>query len=97
MALGPTDSSISSETRAELIRRITHPSTNKAPKPQSQELVTSEKTVQLQNAETQPGFRIKTALTNDEIELQIRRLSALIANDNIDQGAPRGSYINILL
>ena len=89
MALGPTGPNISSETRAELIRRITHPNTNKAPKPQSQELVTSEKTVQLQNAETQPGFRIKTALTNDEIELQIRRLSALIANDNIDPGSPR--------
>ena len=97
MALGPTDPSIPSETRAELIRRITHPNGNKTPKPQSQELVTSEKTVQLQNAETQPGFRIKTALTNDEIEMQIRRLSVLIANDNIDQGAPRGSYINILL
>ena len=97
MALGPIGPNTSSETRAELIRRITHPNTNKAPKPQSQELVTSEKTVQLQNGETQPGFRIKTALTNDEIELQIRRLSALIANDNIDQGAPRGSYINILL
>ena len=97
MALGPIDSNTSSETRAELIRRITHPNTNKAPKPQSEELVASEKTVQLQKAETQPGFRIKTALTNDEIELQIRRLSALIANDNIDQGAPRGSYINILL
>ena len=38
MALGPTDSSISSETRAELIRRITRPNTNKAPKPQSQEV-----------------------------------------------------------
>ena len=61
------------------------------------ELVTSEKTVKLQNAETPSGFRIKTALTNDEIEMQIRRLSVLIANDNIDQGAPRGSYINILL
>ena len=36
-------------------------------------------------------------LTNNEIKMQIRRLSVLIANDNIDQGAPRGSYINILL
>lgn len=97
MALGPIGSNTSSETRAKLIRRITHPNTNKAPKPQSQELVTSEETVKLQNAETPPGFRIKTALTNDEIEMQIRRLSVLIANDNIDQGAPRGSYINILL
>jgi len=97
MALGPISSNTSLETRAELIRRITNPNSNKTPKPQSQELVSSEKTVQLQNAETQPGFRIKTALTNDEIEMQISRLSVLIANDNIDQGAPRGSYINILL
>ena len=97
MALGPIGPNTSSETRAELIRRITHPNTNKAPKPQSQELVSSEKPVQLQNVETQPGFRIKTALTNDEIEMQISRLSVLIVNDNIDQGAPRGSYINFLL
>jgi hypothetical protein len=97
MALIPTGSNIPTETRAELIRRINRPNTNKTPKSQSQELVTSEKKVQLQNIDPQPGFRIRTATTNDEIESQIRRLSVLIANDNIDQGAPRGSYINMLL
>ena len=97
MALIPTGSNIPTETRAELIRRISRPNTNKTPKPQSRETMEPEKKVQLQNIEPQQGFRIKTALTNDEIAFQIRRLSVLIANDNIDQGAPRGSYINILL
>ena len=97
MALIPTGSNIPPETRAELIRRISRPNTNKTPKPQSQESMAPEKKVQLQNIEPQQGVRIKTALTNDEIAFQIRRLSVLIANDNIDQGAPRGSYINMLL
>ena len=97
MALIPTGSNIPTETRAELIRRISRPNTNKTPKPQSQESMEPEKKVQLQNIEPQQGVRIKTALTNDEIAFQIRRLSVLIANDNIDQGAPRGSYINMLL
>jgi hypothetical protein len=43
------------------------------------------------------GFRIRTALTDIEIEAQVSRLSSLIANDNIDMNAPAGSYINLLL
>lgn len=43
------------------------------------------------------GFRLKTAIAPDEIERQIQRLMNLIANDNIDQEAPPGSYLNMLV
>jgi hypothetical protein len=45
----------------------------------------------------QPGRRIRTATTDAEVERQIKRLMALIANDNIDPNAPSGSYLNMLI
>jgi hypothetical protein len=44
-----------------------------------------------------PGYRLKTAITPEEIDRQIARLMALIANDNIDPDAPTGSYLNMLV
>ncbi len=43
------------------------------------------------------GFRLRTAVSPDEIERQIQRLMNLIANDNIDPDAPPGSYLNMLV
>lgn len=43
------------------------------------------------------GFRLKTAVSPDEIERQIQRLMSMIANDNIDPDAPPGSYLNMLV
>lgn len=43
------------------------------------------------------GRRLRTAMTDADIDRQIRRLMSLIANDNIDPNAPPGSYLNILL
>lgn len=43
------------------------------------------------------GFRLKTAVSPDEVERQIQRLMNLIANDNIDPEAPPGSYLNMLV
>ena len=97
MALSPTGSNSPGETRSELIRRITHPNTNKALRPKSQDLVASNKQVQLATKVPQAGYRILTATTDQEIDAQLKRLSVFIANDNIDKGAPRGSYLNVLL
>lgn len=44
-----------------------------------------------------PGFRLRTATTDEEIDRQIARLLTLLANDNIDPDAPPGSYINFLV
>ena len=44
-----------------------------------------------------PGFRLKTAESEHEIDQQISRLLALVANDNIDPAAPPGSYLNMLV
>jgi hypothetical protein len=44
-----------------------------------------------------PGFRLRTATTDADIERQIKRLMALLANDNVDPDAPPGSYINFLI
>jgi hypothetical protein len=38
-----------------------------------------------------------TATSAAEIEAQVSRLLALIANDNIDPKAPPGSYLNMLV
>ncbi|EDP65249.1 hypothetical protein BAL199_01844 [alpha proteobacterium BAL199] len=45
----------------------------------------------------EPGYRLKTATSPDEIDRQIQRLMSLIANDNIDPDAPPGSYLNLLV
>ncbi|MEQ8587050.1 MAG: hypothetical protein RLO01_10985 [Thalassobaculaceae bacterium] len=50
-----------------------------------------------QRSAPSPGYRLKTATTDAEIERQIQRLMALIANDNVDPDAPPGSYLNLLL
>jgi hypothetical protein len=97
MALSPTGSNPLGETRSELIRRITHPNANKTPRPKSQDLVGSNKQVGLSASVPQAGYRIRAATTDEEINAQLKRLFVLIANDNIDQGAPRGSYLNVLL
>ena len=97
MALSPTGSNSPGETRSELIRRITHPNANRASRPKSQDLVASNKQVQLSTKPPQAGYRILTATTDEEISVQLKRLSVSIANDNIDQRAPRGSNLNVLL
>lgn len=53
--------------------------------------------VPAQRSAPSPGYRLKTATTDAEIQRQIQRLMALIANDNIDPDAPPGSYLNMLL
>jgi hypothetical protein len=50
-----------------------------------------------QRARPERGFRLKTAVTAEEVERQIARLMALIANDNVDPDAPPGSYLNMLV
>jgi hypothetical protein len=44
-----------------------------------------------------PGFRLRTAMTEADIDAQIDRLMKLIANDNIDPNAPSGSYLNFMI
>ena len=43
-----------------------------------------------------PAQRIKTAVTDDEIDGQIMRMFKMIARGLINLAAPRGSYLNIL-
>ena len=57
----------------------------------------AEQTPQLPSSAPTPGFRLRSATTDAEIERQIRRLMTLLANDNIDPDAPPGSYINFLI
>lgn len=98
MALPPTNTGAPRETRAELIRRITRPSPQRTPGPgRVIEQAPSRVAETRVPAQPQPGFRLRTATTNEEIEAQIARLRSLIANDNIDPNAPSGSYLNILL
>jgi hypothetical protein len=98
MAIPPTNIGAPSESRAELIRRITRPSPQKTPAVAPLIEQTPAKVQEPQALQgPQPGFRLRTATTNEEIEAQIIRLRNLIANDNIDPDAPTGSYLNILL
>ncbi len=100
MALPPTTPGAPGETRAEMIRRITRPAPQRAG-PASSGAVVEQRPVQAPEPaakpQPQPGFRLRTATTDAEIEAQIARLRTLIANDNIDPNAPAGSYLNILL
>ena len=96
MALPPTNTGVPSETRAELIRRITRPVPQKAKTiPPLIERAPSATPQKLKSP--QLGFRLRAATTDQEIEAQFIRLRELIANDNIDPNAPVGSYLNILL
>ena len=98
MALPPTNTGGPSESRAELIRRITRPAPRRAAS--SGAVVEQPSAAPAETpapAAPQPGFRLRTATTDAEIEAQIARLRTLIANDNIDPDAPTGSYLNILL
>ena len=98
MAIPPTNIGAPSESRAELIRRITRPSPQRTPAAAPLIGKTPAKILETQaNLGPQPDFRLRTATTNEEIEAQILRLRSLIANDNIDPNAPTGSYLNILL
>ena len=49
-------------------------------------------------AQQRPGLvqRIKTAVSDDEIDGQIMRMFKMIARGLINLAAPRGSYLNIL-
>jgi hypothetical protein len=98
MALPPTDAGASSETRAEMIRRITRPSPQRTPTtaPVIEQTPARVQEVQVPTL-PKPGFRLRAATTDEEIEAQLSRLRNLIANDNIDPNAPVGSYLNILL
>ena len=98
MALPPTNTGAPSESRAELIRRITRPSPQRTPTtpPLVEQPPTRVQETQIQSPPRQ-GFRLRAATTDQEIEAQITRLRNLIANDNIDPNAPVGSYLNILL
>ncbi|MDA0341049.1 MAG: hypothetical protein O3B74_05570 [Proteobacteria bacterium] len=96
MALPPTNTGAPSETRAELIRRISRPASR--PTPSTAPLIDQTPSrVDEQSPLPQPGFLLRTATTEAEIEAQLTRLRSLIANDNIDPNAPVGSYLNILL
>ena len=98
MALPPTNTGGPSESRAELIRRITRPAPQRASSTSAViEQPASMPAEPSAPATPQPGFRLRTATTDTEIEAQIARLRTLIANDNIDPNAPTGSYLNILL
>ena len=97
MALIPGGTDIQSETRAELIRRITQPGSRRAARSKQDRQVTAENRVTDDTIIPKPGFRIRTATTTEQMEAQISRLSTLIANDNLDMSAPAGSYINFLL
>lgn len=98
MALPPTNTGAPSETRAELIRRITRPSPQRTPNaaPLIEQTPTRVQETRIRSG-PQPGFRLRAATSDEEIEAQISRLRTLIANDNIDPNAPAGSYLNILL
>lgn len=98
MALPPTNTGGPSESRAELIRRITRPAPRRASSPGAVIEQPASTPAETRAPTTpQPGFRLRTATTDVEIEAQIARLRTLIANDNIDPDAPTGSYLNILL
>jgi hypothetical protein len=99
MALPPTTPGGPGETRAELIRRmINRPASPRAPSTGAViEQAPARPAETRAPAAPQPGFRLRTATTDAEIEAQIARLRTLIANDNIDPNAPAGSYLNILL
>ena len=97
MALTPTGVNNPGITRSELIKSIRQPQSHNTSRATARRNVNPN---QLQNDKTgtsTQGFRIRTASTDIEIEVQISRLSSLIANDNIDMNAPPGSYINLLL
>lgn len=53
--------------------------------------------LQIPSSAPTPGFRLRTATTDADIDRQIKRLMVLLANDNIDPDAPAGSYINFLI
>ncbi|MEC7516314.1 MAG: hypothetical protein VX784_14210, partial [Pseudomonadota bacterium] len=41
--------------------------------------------------------RLPTATSRADVEAQIMRLLDLLANNALDRGAPRGSYLNLLV
>ena len=86
MALRPTGPG---EPQVPAPRRRTASAPTSTPAPQAP-------TVTAQSRQER-GFRLKAAVSPDEIERQIRRLMTLIANDNIDPDAPPGSYINMII
>jgi hypothetical protein len=51
-----------------------------------------------QGAQQRPGLvqRLRTAVSDDEIDGQIMRMFKMIAQGLINLAAPRGSYLNIL-
>jgi hypothetical protein len=59
--------------------------------------VAQQQPLQIPSSAPTPGFRLRTATTDAEIDRQIKRLMLLLANDNIDPDAPAGSYINFLI
>ena len=59
--------------------------------------VAQQQPLQIPSRAPTPGFRLRTATTDADIDRQIKRLMLLLANDNIDPDAPAGSYINFLI
>jgi len=90
---GPTDG------RAELIRRIRRPGAKAVGEAQEwgQQAEAEPVTHMALPTTPAPSFRLRTAITDEEIDSQVARLRVLIANDNIDPKAPPGSYLNFLL
>lgn len=43
------------------------------------------------------GRRLRTAISEVDIERQIRRLLGLLASGDVDRKAPPGSYLNLLV
>jgi len=97
MALTPTGVNNPGITRSELIKSIRQPQSHNTSRATARRNVNPNQLQSDKTGTSAKGFRIRTASTDFEIEVQISRLSSLIANDNIDMNAPPGSYINLLL
>jgi len=102
MALPPTGSGTGGRIPERPEQRIARLRGNRAPAnvtptPPAAETPALPDTATPQKATPDRGYRLKTAISDADIERQIRRLMTLIANDNIDPDAPPGSYLNLLV
>jgi hypothetical protein len=94
MALRPTGPRVPQDNERALVSRPAQRPAISRPSPASPARAAPVDPVR---ARTRQGFRLRTAVTEEEIDAQIQRLMLLIANDNIDPDAPAGSYLNLLV
>ena len=97
MALIPTQSNVPEQSRADLIKRITRSPNEKMQKTSPARFSSSGAAEIQRSAVSQTGFRLRTAVSDADIESQILRLQTLIANDNIEFNTLPGSYFNVLI